>query len=143
VGATWRVVAGRRDLRLLLCAALTSRSGDWVLRIGLAYRVYALTGSVAASALTMIASFVPQVLLSPVAGALADRWDRRQTMIIADLLLAAGLLPLLLVRGAGQVWVVLVVLVWEGIVAQFFSPAESSPRPSRRCCRRWCRRSSS
>src|SRR5258708_34653930 len=77
----------------------------------------------------MVASFGPQVLLGPVAGVFADRWDRRQTMIVADLLLAAGLLPLLLVRGAGHVWIVFVVLLWEGVVQQFFSPAGQAMLP--------------
>lgn len=127
--AIWRVLAGQRDLRLVLSAGLISLTGDWILRIGLLYRVYVLTGSTVASALAMMASFVPQVLLGPVAGVFADRWDRKQTMIVADLLLAAGLLPLLLVRGAGHVWIVFVVLLWEGVVQQFFSPAEQAMLP--------------
>ena len=127
--AIWRVLAGQPDLRLVLSAGLVSLTGDWILRIGLVYRVYVLTGSTVASALTMMASFVPQVLLGPVAGVFADRWDRKQTMIVADLLLAAGLLPLLLVRGAGHVWIVFVVLLWEGVVQQFFSPAEQAMLP--------------
>jgi Na+/melibiose symporter-like transporter len=125
----WRVLAGRRDLRLVLSAGLISMTGDWILRIGLVYRVYALTGSTVASALTMASSFLPQVLLGAVAGVFADRWDRRRTMIVANLLLAAGLLPLLLVRGAGQVWIVFAVLLFESIVQQFFSPAEQALLP--------------
>jgi Na+/melibiose symporter-like transporter len=127
--AIWRVLAGQRNLRLLLSAGLISLTGDWILRIGLVYRVYALTGSTVASALTMVSSFLPQVLLGAVAGVFADRWDRRRTMIVADLLLAAGLLPLLLVRGPGQVWIVFAVLLWEGVVQQFFAPAEQALLP--------------
>ncbi|HTX29382.1 MAG TPA: MFS transporter [Streptosporangiaceae bacterium] len=127
--ATWRVLAGRRDLRLVLSAGLISVSGDWILTIGLIYRVYAVTGSAVASALTMASSFAPQVLLGAVAGVFADRWDRKRTMIAADLLLAAGLLPLLLVRGAGQVWIVFAVMFGEGAVQQFFSPAQQAMVP--------------
>jgi hypothetical protein len=39
--STWRVLAGHRDLRLVLSAGLISRSGDWILLVGLLYRVYA------------------------------------------------------------------------------------------------------
>ena len=127
--ATWRMLAARRDLRLVLSAGIISLTGDWVLTIGLIYRVYAVTGSTVASALTMASSFAPQVLLSAVAGVFADRWDRKRTMIVADLLLAAGLLPLLLVRGAGQVWIVFVVMFAEGALKQFFSPAEQAMVP--------------
>jgi len=127
--AIFRVLAGYRDLRLVLSAGLISMTGDWILRVGLVYRVYALTGSTVASALTMASSFVPQMLLGALAGVFADRWDRRRTMIAANLLLAAGLLPLLLVRGAGQVWIVFAVLLFESIVQQFFSPAEQALLP--------------
>ena len=113
----------------MLSAGLISLAGDWILTIGLIYRVYAVTGSAVASALTMASSFAPQVLLGAVAGVFADRWDRKRTMIAADVLLAAGLLPLLLVRGPGQVWIVFVVMFGEGAVRQFFSPAEQAMMP--------------
>src|SRR5579862_4580826 len=127
--ATWRMLAVRRDLRLVLSAGIISLTGDWVLTIGLIYRVYAVTGSTVASALTMASSFAPQVLLGAVAGVFADRWDRKRTMIVANLLLAAGLLPLLLVHGVGQVWIVFAVMFAEGAVKQFFSPAEQALVP--------------
>jgi Na+/melibiose symporter-like transporter len=127
--ATWRMLAGRRDLRLVLSAGIISMTGDWILTIGLIYTVYATTGSTVASALAMASAFAPQVLLGAVAGVFADRWDRKRTMIAANLLLAAGLLPLLLVRGAGQVWIIFAVMFWEGAVQQFFSPAEQAMVP--------------
>src|SRR5258708_119886 len=127
----WRVLTGQRDLRLVLSAGLISLTGGWILRIGLVYRVYVLPGSTVASALTMASSFLPQVLLGAVAGVFADRWDRRRTMIVADVLLAAGLLPLLLVRGAGQVWLVFFVLLGGGARQQFFSPAPPAGPPPR------------
>jgi Na+/melibiose symporter-like transporter len=123
------MLAGRRDLRLVICAGVISLSGDWILTIGLTYRVYAVTGSTVDSALTVASSFAPQVLLGAVAGVFADRWDRRRTMIVADLLLAAGLLPLLLVHSAAQVWIVFAVMFAEGSVQQFFSPAEQAMVP--------------
>jgi MFS family permease len=127
--SSWRVLAGHRDLRLVLSAGLISRSGDWILLVGLLYRVYAMTGSTVASALTMLSAVVPQVALGQIAGVFADRWDRKRTMIVADLLMAIGLLPLLAVQAAGQVWIVFIVLLWEGAVQQFFSPAEQAIVP--------------
>ena len=127
--ATWRMLAGRRDLRLVFSAGIISLTGDWILTIGLVYRVYAMTGSTVASALTMASVFAPQVLLGAVAGVFADRWDRKRTMIAADLLLAAGLMPLLLVRGPAQIWIIFAVMFWEGSVEQFFSPAQQAMVP--------------
>lgn len=77
----------------------------------------------------LLASFVPQVLLSSVAGVFVDRWDLKRTMVIADLLLAAGLLPLLAVHGPDRLWIVFVVMFWEGAVQQFFLPAEQALLP--------------
>lgn len=127
--AVWQTLRSHRDLRLLLTAGLVSLTGDWILRIGLAYHIYAITGSTLASAMMLLASFAPQVLLSSVAGVYVDRWDRKRTMIGANLLLCVGLLPLLFVQTADKVWVVYLVLMWEGTVQLFFAPAEQAIIP--------------
>jgi Na+/melibiose symporter-like transporter len=118
-----------RGLRLLLGAGLISLTGDWILRIGLTYYIYALTGSTLASATMLLASFVPQIALSSLAGVFVDRWDSKRTMIVANLLLAAGLLPLLAVHHASQVWIFYVVVAAESCVQQFFAPAQLSVLP--------------
>jgi Na+/melibiose symporter-like transporter len=118
------------SLRLLLAAGLISLAGDWVLRVGLAYYIYVLTGSTLASALMLLASFIPQVVLSSLAGVFVDRWDNRRTMITSNLLLAAGLMPLLAVQHAGEVWIVYAVMAWEGCIQQFFMPAQQSLLPA-------------
>ncbi|WP_194909555.1 MFS transporter [Catenulispora rubra] len=124
-----QVLAHRRDLRLVLTAGLVSTAGDWILVTGLGYSVYALTGSTVASAVAVMATFAPQVLLGPIAGVFADRWGRKRTMVTTNVLLALGLLPLMAVRHANQVWIVVAVLVWEGAVRQFFAPAEQALLP--------------
>ncbi len=116
-------------LRPLLSAGLVSLTGDWVLGVGLAYYVYELTGDTLASALMLLASFVPQVVLGSVAGVFVDRWDLRRTMVAANVLQAAGLLPLLVVHRPGQIWIVYAVSAYEGCVRQFFVPAERSLLP--------------
>ncbi|MGA8113215.1 MAG: MFS transporter [Actinocatenispora sp.] len=127
--ALWRVLA-HRDFRLLLSAGLISLTGDWILRIGLAYYTYRITGSTLASGVVVLASTLPQLLLGTVAGTFVDRWSRRGTMIVANLLLAVGLLPLLLVHHAGQIWIVYLVTVFAACVEQFFAPAEAAILPS-------------
>src|SRR3954468_17366327 len=105
-----RLLRRRPDLRLLLTGQLISMGGDWVLGVGLAYAVYELTGSTLASALILLASVLPQVVVGPVAGVLVDRWDRRRTMIWANLAMAAGLMPLVVVTDASEVWLIYAVL---------------------------------
>jgi Na+/melibiose symporter-like transporter len=125
----WRLLLRRRDLRLLLGAGLVSMTGDWLLGVGLTYSVYAVTGSTLASAITLLASFMPQVLAGLVAGVFVDRWDRKRTMVVANLLLALGLVPLVLLDVTDRIWVVYVVLVWESLVEVFFGPAEQAMLP--------------
>jgi Na+/melibiose symporter-like transporter len=127
--APWQLLRRHRDLRLLLGAGLVSMTGDWLLGVGLTYAVYALTGSTLASAVTLLASFVPQVVVGLVAGVFVDRWDRKRTMVVANLLLAVGLLPLVLLDVADRIWVVYVVLAWEAVVEVFFAPAEQAMLP--------------
>ena len=127
--ARLRGALAQRGVRLLLAAGLVSLSGDWVLRVGLAYYVYALTGSTLASAGMLLASFIPQIVLSSLGGVFVDRWDPKRTMVVTNLALAGGLLPLLIVRHPADVWVVFVVVAWEGAVQQFFSPAEQKMLP--------------
>jgi MFS family permease len=126
----WRVVADHRDFRLVLGAGLVSMIGDWILMIGLAYYIYAITGSTLASATMLLASFIPQILFSSVAGVFVDRWDRKHTMVVANLLLCVGLAPLTFVHNADRVWIVYAVLMWEGMVQVFFSPAEQALIPN-------------
>ena len=119
----------RPDLARLVGAGLVSLTGDWLLGVGLTYAVYDLTGSTMASAAVLVASLVPQVLVGLVAGVLVDRWDRRRTMVVANLLMAGALLPLLLVDGADRIWVVYPVLVVHAVVETFFAPAEQAMLP--------------
>ena len=127
--APGRLLGGAPDLRLLLAAGLVSMTGDWLLGVGLAYSVYALTGSTLASAATLLSSFVPQIIVGSVAGVFVDRWDRKRTMVVANLVLATGLLPLLLVSGVHRIWLVYVVLAAESVVEVFFAPAEQAMLP--------------
>ncbi|HEX5988027.1 MAG TPA: MFS transporter, partial [Nocardioides sp.] len=123
------VLRQRGDLRLLLAANLVSLCGDWVLGIGIAYAVYDLTGSTLASAGSLLAAYLPQVLVGPVAGVLVDRWDRRRTMIVANLAMAVAVLPLVLVVDAATVWLLYPLLVLQSVVEVFFAPAEQAFLP--------------
>jgi Na+/melibiose symporter-like transporter len=127
--ALWGVLARHRDYRFLLGAGLVSLAGDWVLTVGLTYHVYEVTGSTMASGTVLLAAFLPQVLLGSVAGVFVDRWDRRRTMIVANLLLAAGLLPLLAFDGAVRVWIAYIVVLFESCLEQFVTPAQASLVP--------------
>src|SRR4051794_29305935 len=119
-----------RDLRLVLGATLISVTGDWMLRTGIAYQIYVLTGSTLASAAAVLASLLPKIALGSVAGVYADRWDRRRIMIGTNLLMVAALAPLLAVREADQAWLVYAVLAVQSCLAPFFASAEAALVPT-------------
>src|SRR5262249_29535210 len=73
---------------------------------------------------------LPNVLLGSLAGVFVDRWDRRRTMIVANLLLALALAPLLLVRSADRVWIVYAVSFAANGLDQFVAPAQNALLPS-------------
>jgi|HubBroStandDraft_1064217.scaffolds.fasta_scaffold10212_5 predicted MFS family arabinose efflux permease len=58
-----------------------------------------MTRSLAATGLTLAAEYLPQLLLGPVAGVLADRWDRRWLIVATNLFRAAVVAVMLLALG--------------------------------------------
>lgn len=99
---------GRRDFAALWVGGLISLTGDWVLRAGLLIFVYQLSGSTLATGAAAMATPLPRLLFGSVAGVYVDRWDRRRTLIVANVLLALGRLPLLLLLVDSPAWLGLV-----------------------------------
>jgi MFS family permease len=122
-------VLRRRDFSLLWLSGLVSVAGDWVLMIALPYYVYVTTGSTLATAGMTAAELAPAILLSSFTGVLADRWDRKRILVVANLLQALVVASLLLV-GEGWLWVVYVVAALQSTAAAFSQPAESALLPT-------------
>lgn len=118
-----------RNFTLVWTAGVVSQVGDWALYVGLIFYVYLLTGSTLSTGTALIASIVPQALVGLVAGVFVDRWSRKRTMIVTNMVLAAGLLPLLFVHGVNLIWVVYAVIAFESAVGAFFPPAEGALIP--------------
>jgi DHA3 family macrolide efflux protein-like MFS transporter len=76
---------------VLVIGQLISSIGSGLTDFGLAIYVLKLTGAVSAAAAVSICAFLPSVLLAPVGGVLADRYDRRLMMILGELLSGLGL----------------------------------------------------
>ena len=73
-----------RYLSLLLVGALVNSVGSGLTAFGLGVFAYNTYGTASAVALVQLCAFAPIVLLAPLAGALADRFDRRLMMVIGD-----------------------------------------------------------
>jgi MFS family permease len=119
----------QRDFLLAWVGGLVSMIGNWVLLIVLPIYVYQLTGSALATSGMFVAEIVPALALGSVAGVFVDRWDRKRTMVIANLALAVTLLPLLAVRSADLIWLAYVVAFVQSTITQFFHPAENALLP--------------
>ena len=122
-------VLRQRDFPLLWFAGLVSLTGDWMLVVALPVTVYELTGSALATGGVLAANKLSTLVLGSVAGVFVDRWDRRRTMVVANLVRAPILLLLLAVDSAERVWIVYVVAAAVSAVGQFFRPAENALLP--------------
>ncbi|SEQ29170.1 MFS transporter [Lentzea albida] len=118
-----------RDFRLWWTGRTVSLLGSWLLVIAIPAHVYALTGSVLATGLTLVAEHLPPLLLGPVAGVLTDRWDRRRVMIVADLFRAAAVGLMVFATAEHSLWLVYAALVAESTGAVLFRPAAQAHLP--------------
>jgi DHA3 family macrolide efflux protein-like MFS transporter len=103
--------------------------GDYFYWLAVPIMVERLTGSAMMVGLSTISNALPLLLLGPAAGVFVDRWDRKRTMIVADLLRGLLVLLFLTVRTADQVWVYYVVGFLMSCVSRFFFPSHNAILP--------------
>jgi predicted MFS family arabinose efflux permease len=95
------VALRQRNLRRLFAGLVVSQAGDWLYNLALLAFVYERTGSSALVGITTAARILPEVVLGPIGGVLADRHDRRLVMIVSDVVRAATMAALAVVALAG------------------------------------------
>jgi MFS transporter, DHA3 family, macrolide efflux protein len=114
-----------RAFSLIWLGETVSLFGSGLTAFGLGLWVFQRSGSVTQYALISLAAVLPRVLLSPLSGALVDRWDRRWTMLLGDF--GAGLCSLavagLLISGRLEVWQVEIAVACASAFGAFQSPA--------------------
>src|SRR3712207_5558949 len=114
-----------RDFRLLWSGACVSLLGDGAFLVALAWQVYAMSDGPTAMSLVGIAMTVPTIVFLLIGGVASDRMDRRRIMLAADVVraVAVGLLAVLSLTGALELWHVVALVVVYGTGAAFFAPA--------------------
>jgi predicted MFS family arabinose efflux permease len=119
----------RRNGQFALFSAgqLTSNAGSFLLALAVLLHVFAATHSTRWTTLAFLAESAPPVFVSPWAGAIADRLDRRRILICADLARAALLLPLLLTSNLG---VLVASIAVQSAVGAVFRPTQRAFLPS-------------
>lgn len=118
------------NYRLWFAGALVSNTGAWMQRTAQDWIVLTeLTdGDAAALGITMALQFGPLLLLMPVAGLIADRFDRRRVLIItqaAQLVLALAL-GILVVTGHATLWYVYGFALLLGVATAIDAPVRLS-----------------
>lgn len=120
-----------RTFLIIFAGQAFSLLGSSAVNFALVWWLTAKTGSASVLAYASIAAVLPQAILGPIAGPFVDRWDRRLTMIVADLAIAATSLGLLLAFSEGEpaVPVIMFVIALRSVGAAFHTPASQAAVP--------------
>lgn len=110
---------------LLWSGDFISAIGSGLTSFGLGVYIFQQTGKASLMALITLFAFLPSLLLAPLAGVLADRYDRRTLMIIGDSFSAVGLLFILgsLLQGEAQFWQICVGVTISSVFTSLLEPA--------------------
>ena len=81
---SYRRTVRNRPFLFLWIAQLVSQSGDYVFAVALLWLVLEVTGSAFAVGIVVAGTILPGVLLGPFLGVYIDRWDRRRTLVVTN-----------------------------------------------------------
>lgn len=117
-----------RNYRLYFISQIISFSGTWMQSVALAWLVLQLTGSGTALGTVLAMQFLPTLLLAPVGGIIADRFEKRKLIIgtqsVAGLLaLALGIVTL---TGVVELWMVYLLAAGFGSVTALDNPSRQT-----------------
>lgn len=116
---------------LLWQGQLVSGVGDFLFQIALGFWVLAITGSTGLMATVMASSLIPQIIISPFAGVLVDRINRKWVIVLMDVIRGVSVLFVSIAGFTGilKIWMVLVVSLILGCCLSFFNPSVQSSIP--------------
>ncbi|HKJ38124.1 MAG TPA: MFS transporter [Anaerolineales bacterium] len=105
---------------------VVSLLGDWFNLIASAALITQLTNSGVAISYLFLVRYIPVFIFSPIAGVIADKYDRRTILIVTDLLRAVTVLSFLLIRSADQLWLLYLLTAVQFMLSALFTPARSA-----------------
>ena len=114
-----------RDFRVLWFGACTSSIGTWMQSLAENWLVYALTGSAIFLGLDAFLQQLPIMLFTLIGGVLADRLDRRRTLLMSQYVqtISAATLAVLVYFGYIRIWHILALSFVTGCAQAFGGPA--------------------
>jgi len=125
-----RLLRRNSAFRRLYVAQLISFAGDWFATVALLGLALDLSGSSAIASLVLVLQTGGFALMAPIAGALADRVDRKRLLVAADVARVPVCLGFLLARTPETLWIALACALLLSMLSAFFEPASSAALPN-------------
>jgi MFS family permease len=125
----WKMLKSNADMRRVFLAQVISYLGDWFSFVAILGLIDDLTGSKFLISLVMVSFSLPSFLASPIAGSMADRFDRRRILVFVSIIQAVAALGLLLV-GKDTVWLAFLAQSTVSALAAVVGPATESAIPN-------------
>jgi MFS family permease len=129
-GSYLALLRTNRYYRQLWLAQVVSMAGDWFSLVAVVALTARYTGAAQALAGLLVVRLLPMVVFAPFAGVLADRINRRNLMIGADLGRAVLAASFLLVNSADNVWLIYPLTLLQFSLGTLFDPARSALIPT-------------
>lgn len=113
-----------RNFRLFAVGQTVSLVGTYMQQVAMSWLVYRLTGSAMLLGIVGFTSLIPNFFITPLAGVLADRWNRRRLLIVTQILalIQAAALAAAVMTGIIQVWQIILFSLLLGVVNAFEIP---------------------
>lgn len=120
-----------RDFRLLWAAEALSQAGSQIQRVAIAWQVYELTHDAFKLGLLGLFRFIPILIFGLIGGVIADRGDRRHTLIWTQTVLLGLALVLAAMSGTGRItiWVIYLVTMAAAIFEGISNPTRQALMP--------------
>lgn len=120
-------IVKNRSLVILGFAESVSGMGSWITGLAVfSLIIFRGDGNVVQSSGILLASLLPMLLFSPVAGNLVDRFDRRRLMIASELLAGVAVAGLIFVQ---NLWLIYLLLALQSIFNTIMMPARQAVVP--------------
>ena len=116
---------GMRGFTIIWLGQVVSLLGSAMTWFAFTIWAWEKTGKASALATISFFAFLPAVLLTPIAGALVDRWNRKLVMLLSDFATAVGTLTVFLIYTFGdlQIWHIYLISILAGFFTAFQYPA--------------------
>ncbi|MCU0261426.1 MAG: MFS transporter [Ilumatobacteraceae bacterium] len=119
-----------RDIRLLFIAQVVSFLGDWFAYVAFVGLVQDVSDRSVLVTMVLVAQSLPAFLVTPIAGPVADRYDRKKVISVVSAVQAVAAIGLLVVDSVSTLWIGFVCLCAISALGAFVGPAAQAALPN-------------